>query len=157
MLGCFQVCYEDKDDHTITRQRYREDKHRTLKAYTEGTFRIRDRFKIRREPTQFYTHQYPESREIERDAHTTATLSSHKDQNDLVIQILKPKVDNKILKHRKLPEKVTEQHLENINQTTQKSLDGNKKLLLIKEVQDTIENYKKEFKKFYGTESPHIK
>jgi hypothetical protein len=38
---------DDKDESSVMRKRYKEDKRKVLKAYSDGTFEVRDRFKIR--------------------------------------------------------------------------------------------------------------
>jgi len=157
---------DDKDEHSVTRKRYKEDKRKVLKAYLDGTFEVRERFKTRPEPVQYYEHQNLSdgSREENSDAQLSATSSK-----DPMRHALEPTAEHDVTltstleNNNNLPEKITDPHMEEINNSTIESLKHREKLvqsskadLMSLELKKITENYKLHFKKYHGKKSPHF-
>lgn len=129
--------HDDKDADNSVRERYKNDKERMLKAYMEGTFQVRDRFKIRREKVQYYTHQNldDESREHNLDAQLTATSSPLSKKLSSVSEKL---IDQHLVKKEDKPKEVV----------TKKAYE--------EKLKKAIEEYQFQYKKFYNKMPPNI-
>lgn len=156
--------FDDKDENSVNRKRYKEDKRKVLKAYLDGTFQVRERFKIRPEPVQHYEHQNRGSREENLDAQFTATSSKDPMRHTLEQTAEHDLTRTTTLENaNKVPEKITDQHLEEINNSTIESLKIREKLshsneadLMSLELKKITENYKLQFRKYHGKKSPHF-